>query len=32
MNDLSTQIQHLNKTPFNDHIERNNKMLQSGTK
>jgi len=32
MENLSTQIQHLNKTPVNDHIERNNRTLQSGTK
>jgi len=31
-NFLSTQIQHLNKTPFDDHIEINNRTLQSGIK
>jgi len=25
-------MQHLNKTPFYNHIEKNNKTLQSGTK
>jgi len=29
---LSTQIQRLNKTPVNGHIERNNRTLHSGTK
>jgi len=32
MKNLSTKIYHLNKTTFNDHIERNNRTLQSGTK
>jgi len=30
MENLSTQIQHINKTPFNDHIERNNRTLYLG--
>ena len=33
MKNLSTQTQHfINKTPFNDHIEGNNRRLQSRTK
>ena len=32
MKNLSTQIQHfINKTPFNDHIEGNNRRLQYRT-